>query len=74
MVYHLQNEAEIEGISAKENRVSDILAMRRETVGTLKQQVKDHERRVVRRNQLLDDALVACGFDAVGQDVSEIGT
>lgn len=74
MVYHLQNEAEIEGICAKENRVSDILAMRRETVGTLKQQVKDHERRVVRRNQLLDDALVACGFDAVGQDVSEIGT
>lgn len=74
MVYHLQNEAEIEGISAKENRVSDILATRRETVGTLKQQVKDHERRVVRRNQLLDDALVACGFDAVGQDVSEIGT
>lgn len=50
------------------------MAIRRETVGTLKQQVKDHERRVVRRNQLLDDALVACGFDAVGQDVSEIGT
>lgn len=74
MVYHLQNEAEIKGISAKEYKVSDILAMRRETLGTLKQQVKDHERRVVRRNQLLDDALVACGFDAVGQDVSEIGT
>lgn len=72
--WHLQNEDEIESISAKENRISDILAMRRETVGTLKQQVKDHERRIVRRNQLLDDALQACDFDPVGQDVSEIGT
>lgn len=74
LVWRFQNEAEIKTISAKEARFSNILATRRETVGTLKQQVKDHERRIVRRNQLLDDALQACGFDTVGSDISEIGT
>lgn len=74
LICYFQNEAEIKDISKKETKISDILATRRETVGTLKQQVKDHERRVKHRNQLLDDALQACGLDAVGPDVSEIGT
>ncbi|KAG5322879.1 RAD50 protein, partial [Pseudoatta argentina] len=68
-----ENEAEIKDISRKETRISNILATRRETVGTLKQQVKDNERRVIRRNQLLNDALQAWNFDAVESDVSEIG-
>lgn len=51
-----------------------ILATRRETVGTLKQQVKDHGKRMVRRNRLLNDALQAWDFDTVESDVSEIGT
>ncbi|XP_024893942.1 DNA repair protein RAD50 [Temnothorax curvispinosus] len=67
-----ENEAEVKGISEKGNRISNILATRRETVGTLKQQVKDHEKRMVRRNQLLNDALKAWNFDAVESDVSEI--
>ncbi|EFN87868.1 DNA repair protein RAD50 [Harpegnathos saltator] len=67
-----ENEAEIEDISTKEARISNILATRRETVGTLKQQVKDQEKRIIRRNQLLDDALRVCGLDTVGPDVSEI--
>ncbi|XP_011173530.2 DNA repair protein RAD50 [Solenopsis invicta] len=67
-----ENEAEVKGISEKGNRISNILATRRETVGTLKQQVKDHERRLVRRNQLLNNALQAWDFDTVEPDVSEI--
>ncbi|XP_018314575.1 DNA repair protein RAD50 isoform X2 [Mycetomoellerius zeteki] len=67
-----ENEAEIKDISKKETRISNILATRRETVGTLKQQVKDNERRVIRRNQLLNDALQAWNFDTVESDVSEI--
>lgn len=74
LVCYLQNEAEIKDISKKETRISNILATRRETVGTLKQQVKDNERRVIRRNQLLNDALQAWNFDTVESDVSEIGT
>jgi len=69
----LQNEAEIKSISEKGNKISNILATRRETVGTLKQQVKDHEKRMVRRNRLLNDALQAWDFDTVESDVSEIG-
>lgn len=68
-----QNEAEIKSITGKETKISNILATRRETVGTLKQQVKDHEKRIVRRNRLLNDALQAWDFDTVGPDVTEIG-
>ncbi|XP_018394669.1 PREDICTED: DNA repair protein RAD50 [Cyphomyrmex costatus] len=67
-----ENEAEIKDISKKETRISNILATRRETVGTLKQQVKDNERRMARRNQLLNEALQAWNFDTVESDVSEI--
>lgn len=67
-----ENEIEIKGISEKEARISNILATRRETVGTFKQQVKDHEKRVVRRNELLNEALQAWNFDTVEQDVTEI--
>lgn len=49
------------------------MATRRETVGTFKQQVKDHEKRIARRNQLLNEALQTWDFDTVGQDVTEIG-
>lgn len=63
----------MKGISEKTARISNILETRRETVGTLKQQVKDHERRMVRRNRLLNDALQAWNFDTVESDVSEIG-
>ena len=73
LVCSLQNEAEIKDISKKETKISNILATRRETVGTLKQQVKDNEKRVIRRNQLLNDALQAWNFDTVESDVSEIG-
>jgi len=73
LVCSLQNEAEIKDICRKETRISNILATRRETVGTLKQQVKDNEKRVIRRNQLLNDALQAWNFDTVESDVSEIG-
>ncbi|XP_012527415.1 DNA repair protein RAD50 [Monomorium pharaonis] len=67
-----ENEAEVKGISEKATRISNILATRRETVGTLKQQVRDHERRMARRNQLLNEALQAWNFDIVESDVSEI--
>lgn len=72
-VYGFQNEAEIKSITGKETKISNILATRRETVGTLKQQVKDHEKRIVRRNRLLNDALQVWDFDTVGPDVTEIG-
>ncbi|XP_050464674.1 DNA repair protein RAD50 [Cataglyphis hispanica] len=68
----VENENEIKGISEKEARISKILAIRRETVGTFKQQVKDHEKRIVRRNHLLNDALQAWDFDTVQEDVTEI--
>lgn len=74
MICCTQNEGEIQDISGKGTRISKILAIRRETVGTLKQQVMDHEKRIVRRNQLLNDALQAWNFDTVDSDVSEIGT
>lgn len=67
-----ENETEIKSISEKGTRISNILATRRETVGTFKQQVKDHEKRIIRRNRLLNDALQAWNFDTVEQDVSEI--
>lgn len=68
-----ENEDQVKAISEKGNRISNILATRRETVGTLKQQVRDHERRVARRNQLLNDALQAWDFDTlVESDVSEL--
>ncbi|EZA56610.1 DNA repair protein RAD50 [Ooceraea biroi] len=67
-----ENESEVKGISEKATRISSILATRRETVGTLKQQVKDHEKRIVRRNQVLNEALQAWSFDTVESDVSEI--
>ncbi|KMQ92902.1 dna repair protein rad50 [Lasius niger] len=67
-----ENETEIKSISEKGARISNILATRRETVGTFKQQVKDHEKRITRRNRLLNDALQAWDFDTVEQDVSEI--
>lgn len=35
--------------------------------------MKDHEKRITRRNRLLNDALQAWDFDTVEQDVSEIG-
>ncbi|XP_020285711.1 DNA repair protein RAD50 [Pseudomyrmex gracilis] len=67
-----ENESEIRDISGKEARISNILATRRETVGTLKQQVKDHEKRIVLRNKLLNEALQAWDFDTVEADVSDI--
>lgn len=73
LVCCFQSEAEIKGISEKGTRISNILATRRETVGTLKQQVRDHEKRMARRNRLLNDALQAWNFDTVESDVSEIG-
>lgn len=73
LICWFQNENEIKGISEKEARISKILAIRRETVGTFKQQVKDQEKRIIRRNQLLNDALQAWDFDTVQEDVTEIG-
>lgn len=73
LICWFQNETEIKSISEKGTRISNILATRRETVGTFKQQVKDHEKRIIRRNRLLNDALQAWNFDTVEQDVSEIG-
>lgn len=60
-------------MSEKGTRISNILATRRETVGTLKQQVRDHEKRIIHRNQMLNDALRAWNFDTVESDVPEIG-
>jgi hypothetical protein len=51
-----------------------ILETQRENVGKLKQQVKDHEERVIHRNQLLNEALETWNFDTVESDISEIGT
>ncbi|XP_011638755.1 DNA repair protein RAD50 [Pogonomyrmex barbatus] len=67
-----ENETEIKDISMKESRISNILATRRETVGTLKQQVIDFESKKRRRNQLLNEALQVWNFDTVESDVSEI--
>nr|XP_012218827.1 PREDICTED: DNA repair protein RAD50-like [Linepithema humile] len=67
-----ENEVAIKNINEEETRILNILATRREIVGKLKQQVKDQERRVVRRNQLLNDALKAWDFDTVGSDVTEM--
>lgn len=35
--------------------------------------MKDHEKRVIRRNRLLNETLQAWNFDTVEQDVTEIG-
>ncbi|XP_011865246.1 PREDICTED: DNA repair protein RAD50-like, partial [Vollenhovia emeryi] len=67
-----ENQTQVKSITEKGTKISNILATRRETVGTLKQQVNDHEKRIARRNQLLNDALQAWDFDSVESDVSEI--
>ncbi|XP_011873097.1 PREDICTED: DNA repair protein RAD50-like, partial [Vollenhovia emeryi] len=67
-----ENQTQVKSITEKGIKISNILATRRETVGTLKQQVNDHEKRIARRNQLLNDALQAWDFDSVESDVSEI--
>ena len=49
-----------------------MLADERVTSGSLKQQIKDHERKITLRNRILNEALSAWNLGTVDSDVSEI--
>lgn len=50
-----------------------MLADERVTSGSLKQQIKDQERKIILRNRILNEALSAWNLRTVDSDVSELG-
>lgn len=56
-----------------ESRISSNLANERVSNGSLRQQVKDHEKKVALRNTMLNETLSAWNLDAANSNVTELG-
>ncbi|XP_012276863.1 DNA repair protein RAD50 [Orussus abietinus] len=65
-------EKSLEHVTKEETDLAKDLVNARLLVGTLRQQVKDHEKRIVNRNKLLNNALKSWNMNTVEADVSEI--
>ncbi|XP_034187721.1 DNA repair protein rad50 [Osmia lignaria lignaria] len=65
-------ETSLKGIVKEESSISKLLADERVTNGSLKQQIKEQERKIASRNKLLNEALSAWDLENVDSDVSEI--
>lgn len=50
-----------------------MLANERVTIGSLKQQIKDHERKTLVRNRILNETLSAWNLERADSNVSELG-
>ncbi|XP_015600819.1 DNA repair protein RAD50 isoform X2 [Cephus cinctus] len=65
-------EERMKEIKTEESNIRKLLDEKRLAVGTLQQQVKDQDERIVIRNKLLNDALSAWNLDTISSDVTEI--
>ena len=65
-------ETRLRDITKEESTISNMLADERVTSGSLKQQIKDHERKIIHRNTILDEALSTWNLGTVDSNVSEI--
>ncbi|XP_076682274.1 DNA repair protein rad50 [Andrena cerasifolii] len=67
-----QFETRLRDITKEESKISNMLADERVTSGSLKQQIKDHERKIILRNKILNEALSTWNLRTMDSDVSEI--
>lgn len=65
-------ERKIKEIAKKESTTSNFLANENVTSGSLKQQIKDMERKIVSRNKILNEILAESKLDTVDSNVSEM--
>ncbi|CAK9806143.1 DNA repair protein RAD50 [Anthophora plagiata] len=65
-------EEKLKDIGKEESTISNILADERVTIGSLRQQVKDQEKKVALRNKILNETLSAWNLDTIDSNVSEI--
>nr|XP_033326121.1 DNA repair protein RAD50-like [Megalopta genalis] len=65
-------QTRVKEITEEETKISNLLARENVTSGSLKQQVKDQERKVTNRNKILNEALMAWQLDTIDSSVSEI--
>ncbi|XP_076238617.1 DNA repair protein rad50 [Calliopsis andreniformis] len=65
-------EIKLKEIADKEPKISSMLADERVISGSLKQQIKDQEKKVYMRNKILNETLSAWNLEPVGSNVSEI--
>ncbi|XP_016919261.1 DNA repair protein RAD50 isoform X1 [Apis cerana] len=59
-------------ITEKESTISNKLANERVTNGSLRQQIKDHEKKIILRNQILNESLSSWNLNIVDSNVSEL--
>ncbi|CAL7940101.1 unnamed protein product [Xylocopa violacea] len=67
-----ESEEYLKDFARKESKISDALANERMTNGSLRQQIKDQEKKVALRNRILNEALCACSLDKAGSDISDL--
>ncbi|KOX71786.1 DNA repair protein RAD50 [Melipona quadrifasciata] len=65
-------EMKLNNIAGKESGISNNLSNERVSNGSLRQQMKDQEKKINLRNKLLNDALFSWGLENVDLNVSEI--
>ncbi|XP_043528488.1 DNA repair protein RAD50 [Frieseomelitta varia] len=65
-------EKKLNNIAGKESSISNNLANERVSNGSLRQQMKDQEKKINLRNKLLNDALFSWGLENIDLNVSEI--
>lgn len=65
-------ETSLKNIVKNESKVANMLADERVTSGSLKQQMKDQEKKVTLRNKILNEALSAWNLDSIDSNVSEV--
>ncbi|XP_076766365.1 DNA repair protein rad50 isoform X2 [Xylocopa sonorina] len=67
-----ESEENLKDFDRKESKISNALANERVTNGSLRQQIKDQEKKVALRNRILNEALSAWNIDKVESNVSDI--
>nr|XP_003704846.1 PREDICTED: DNA repair protein RAD50 [Megachile rotundata] len=65
-------ETQLKDIVKEESKISKMLADERVTNGSLRQQIKDQERKVTLRNKILNEALSAWNLENIDSNVSEL--
>ncbi|KZC06068.1 PREDICTED: DNA repair protein RAD50 [Dufourea novaeangliae] len=67
-----KSETRLKDIAKEEYKISNLLADERVTCGSLKQQIKDQERKVILRHKILNETLSAWNLDTVDSSGSEL--
>ncbi|KOC64637.1 DNA repair protein RAD50 [Habropoda laboriosa] len=65
-------EERLKAIGGEESTISNILANERVTNGSLRQQIKDQQKKVAFRNKILNETLSAWNLDTADSNISEI--